>query len=93
MAHYLVTGGAGFIGNNIVSKLVDQGERVRVLDNSLQVSAPIWIALHRRLKSLRGISEVITLFKKPSVALTLSYTKQRCPLFRALFATRSQQMK
>ena len=33
MASYLVTGGCGFIGVNLVSRLVAQGQRVRALDN------------------------------------------------------------
>jgi UDP-glucose 4-epimerase len=33
MARYLVTGGAGFIGSNIASELVQRGETVRVIDD------------------------------------------------------------
>ncbi|RLS51949.1 MAG: SDR family NAD(P)-dependent oxidoreductase [Planctomycetota bacterium] len=33
MVRYLVTGGAGFIGSHIASRLVAEGHRVRVLDN------------------------------------------------------------
>lgn len=31
--HYLVTGGAGFIGPHLAEKLLDDGRRIKALDN------------------------------------------------------------
>jgi UDP-glucose 4-epimerase len=51
MATYVVTGGGGFIGSNIVRALLDRGEEVRVVDN---------FATGRR-ENLEGIECRITL--------------------------------
>ena len=50
--NYLVTGGAGFIGSNIVDELVRMGEKVRVLDN---FATGKW----ENLAALRGKIEVV----------------------------------
>ena len=47
---YLITGGAGFIGSNLVEKLIARGDQVVVLDNLSTGSA----------KNLSGIDEKIT---------------------------------
>jgi UDP-glucose 4-epimerase len=51
MARYLVTGGAGFIGSNIVRRLLSLGHRVTVLDN--------FSSGHR--SNLHGMMDQITL--------------------------------
>ena len=40
MSHYLVTGGAGFIGTNLVKQLISEGHNVRVLDNYVAGKKP-----------------------------------------------------
>ena len=38
--HYLVTGGAGFIGSNYVHRLIQRNERVTIFDNLSRAGAP-----------------------------------------------------
>lgn len=40
MLHYLITGGAGFIGSNYVSRLLTRGEKVTIYDNMSRIGAP-----------------------------------------------------
>ncbi len=78
---YLVTGGAGFIGSNIVTALVDKGRQVRVLDNfssgRKENLAPVWDDIEliegdiRDLttvqRSLQGVEYVLHQAAVPSV--------------------------
>jgi CDP-paratose 2-epimerase len=38
--HYLITGGAGFIGSNYANRLIQRGERVTLYDNLSRAGAP-----------------------------------------------------
>jgi nucleoside-diphosphate-sugar epimerase len=50
--HYLVTGGAGFVGSNLVRFLLERGERVRVLDN-------FSTGKRENLEEVRGSIEIV----------------------------------
>jgi UDP-N-acetylglucosamine/UDP-N-acetyl-alpha-D-glucosaminouronate 4-epimerase len=51
---YLVTGGAGFIGSNIVDALVGRGERVRILDDFSTGSRANLAAVAGRVEVVEG---------------------------------------
>jgi len=53
MSRYLITGGAGFIGSNIVERLVKDGEKVVVLDNLCE----------GKLENLSSVMDKITFIK------------------------------
>jgi len=82
---YLVTGGAGFIGCNIVRELLSRGERVRVLDsfatgrreNLAEIASQVelWEADIRDLEAIRpafaGVDYVLHQAALPSVPRSL----------------------
>src|SRR5688572_20288565 len=47
MAHYLVTGGAGFIGSHLAEELLRRGERVRIVDSLITGKRQILAHLHQ----------------------------------------------
>lgn len=62
MSTLLVTGGAGFIGSNLTIALVEQGHRVKVLDNlstgSFENLQPVLKDIELQVGDLRNLSDV-----------------------------------
>lgn len=54
MTKYLVTGGAGFIGSHLVTRLVNDGHSVRVLDNLCTGQLDNLVHLDRRVDFIHG---------------------------------------
>lgn len=54
MSLYLVTGGAGFIGSHLAEKLVNLGERVRLLDNFLTGKKENIASFRNRVELIEG---------------------------------------
>ena len=54
MNSYLVTGGAGFIGSNIVGELVSRGHQVRVLDNFLTGKQQNLVSFEGKIDLIEG---------------------------------------
>jgi nucleoside-diphosphate-sugar epimerase len=64
MSTYLVTGGAGFIGSNIVEALVKKGEKVKVIDNFVAGKRENLSPLLDRIELIEGDIRDLPLLEK-----------------------------
>ena len=71
--HYLVTGGAGFIGSNYVHRLLKRGEKVTIYDNLARGGAP------RNLEWLKKEFGENAFDSKSSLGLVTEVVTATCP--------------
>src|SRR6266540_2575885 len=88
--HVLVTGGAGFVGANLVIHLLDRGYDVSVIDDLSSGAEPPWrgrpagprfvqgsIQDDRAVRrAARGVEAVVHLAAKPGVADSVAHPEQ-----------------
>lgn len=67
---YLVTGGAGFIGSNIVETLVEKGERVRVFDDFSTGDIANLAAVRDRVEIIEGDLRDMAAVRRAVVGVT-----------------------
>jgi UDP-N-acetylglucosamine/UDP-N-acetyl-alpha-D-glucosaminouronate 4-epimerase len=76
MAVYLITGGAGFIGSNLVDELLRRGEQVRVLDNLATGRAENLAAVGERIEwsrdDIRDLEKIRPLFERADYVIHLA---------------------
>lgn len=64
MSVYLVTGGAGFIGSNIVENLVKKGEQVKVIDNFIAGKRENLSSVLDKIELIEGDIKDLALLRK-----------------------------
>ena len=72
----LVTGGAGFIGTNVVNNLIRHGYRVRVMDLLIPPThngkLPVWF--NKKADFIKGDEESV--LRNPLIAQNIYYSKE-----------------
>lgn len=85
--HYLVTGGAGFIGSHLVEALLIRGDRVRILDDfstGKEENVPAGIEVLRAsvadqgavAKACQGVEGIFHLAAYPNVQFSIEYPRE-----------------
>ena len=69
---YIVTGGAGFIGSNIVKKLVTRGDHVTVIDNLNTGKEDNLLAVRDKIVFLKDSIQNVDLLEKETENYELS---------------------
>ena len=94
MSVFLVTGGAGFIGSNIVRELLKRGETVRVLDNFSTGKRENIKDITDDIELIEGDIRSYHIFRTGSFRVSITFfTRRRCRPFPVRSRTRSHRIR